>query len=129
MSLGDGQRDSAAVLREMLSLYAGDASEWAAAQIRGLRSFGGRTVSRPLYEEVANGEPARIAAIVRGLEISLAFEESAFLNLGATVLGMVLAVFFARYVAVNSFAETVIQTTEGRERIRWPARPGLKPLI
>ena len=129
LSISDGQGDAAAALREMLSLYAGDSSDWAAQQIGALRSIGSTTISRPLYDLGSSGEKARIAAIVRGLEITLCFEESAFLDMSVVALGSVLEEFFARYVAINSFAETVMKTPDGRERMRWPARSGLKPLV
>ena len=62
------------------------------------------------------------------MEIGLCFEESAFLDMSVVVLGSVLEEFFARYAAINSFTETVMKTPDGIERIRWPARCGLKPL-
>ena len=81
-----------------------------------------------LFQPDAPGLPARGAAVVRGLELALVFDDSAFRNLGVVVLGSVLEEFFARYVALNSFAETVMKTTDGRVRVRWPSRPGLRPL-
>jgi type VI secretion system protein ImpG len=128
LSLSDERGDGAAGLREMLGLYAGDTCEWAPQQLGALRGIVTSTVSRPLYESNGSGEAPRIAAIVRGLEIGLCFEESAFLDMSVVVLGSVLEEFFARYAAINSFTETVMKTPDGIERIRWPARCGLKPL-
>ncbi len=128
LSLTDDKGDGAAGLRELLALYAVDDSEWASQQIGALRGVSTQTVSRPLYENNGNGEAPRIAAIVRGLEIGLCFEDSAFLDLGVVVLGSVLEEFFARYASLNSFTETWMKTPDGRERMRWPARHGLKPL-
>jgi type VI secretion system protein ImpG len=128
LPLGDGRGDSAAALRETLALYASDHAEWASLQIAALRGVTTSTVSRPLFEGNGSGETARIAAIVRGLEIALYFDDSAFLDLSLVVLGSVLEEFFARYAALNSFTETVLKTSDGRERMRWPARSGLKPL-
>jgi type VI secretion system protein ImpG len=93
-----------------------------------LRGISTSTVSRALYETDGSGGPPRIAAIVRGLEIALVFDESAFLDMGIVVLGSVLEEFFARYAAINSFTETVLKTTDGKERLRWPSRSGLKPV-
>ena len=36
----------------------------------------------------------------------------------------VLAQFFARYVSINSFTETVLVSTSRGEVMRWPANPG-----
>lgn len=125
---GADQSEGAAVLREILALYAGESNEAMLQQISALRGIQTKTVSRPLYEPAGVGSAVRVAAIVRGLEISLIFDEAAFLDLSVVVLGSVLEEFFARYVSLNSFAETVMKTPDGRERIRWPVRPGLKPI-
>ena len=37
--------------------------------------------------------------------------------------------FFARYVSINSFTETVIKTTDRDEIIRWPAQIGRRQII
>jgi type VI secretion system protein ImpG len=128
LSLSDEKGDGAAGLRELLALYAGDEAEWATQQIGALRGVSTHTVPRPLYESNGSSEMPRIAAIVRGMEIALCFEEAAFLDMSVVVLGAVLEEFFARYAALNSFTETVMITPDGRQRMRWPARPGLKPL-
>jgi type VI secretion system protein ImpG len=65
----------------------------------------------------------------RGLELTVSCEESAFEGSGAILLGAVLEEFFARYVSINSFTETVIQTTDRGEIMRWPARIGQRPTI
>lgn len=128
LSLSDEKGDGASGLRELLALYAGDDCELATQQLGALRGITTGTVSRPLYESNGSDGPPRIAAIVRGMEIALSFDNSAFLELSVVVLGSVLEEFFARYAALNSFTETVLKTPDGRERMRWPARSGLKPL-
>ena len=60
----------------------------------------------------------------RGLEITLTSDESAFEGTGVFVLGAVLEEFFARYVSINSFTQTVIKTNERGEVMRWPVRFG-----
>ena len=37
--------------------------------------------------------------------------------------------FFARYVSVNSFTETVLRTSERNEIARWPAQLGKRQLL
>jgi type VI secretion system protein ImpG len=51
-------------------------------------------------------------------------DESAFEGSGIFVLGAVLAQFFARYVSINSFTETVIVSERRGEIIRWPSLIG-----
>lgn len=115
-------------LQELLGLYAVGAGEDAMRQVAALRSVAAASVSRPLCESDRPGAPLRVSAIVRGIEIALTFDESAFLDQGVIVLGSVLEEYFARHAAINSFTETVLKTPDGRLRMRWPVRPGLKPV-
>jgi type VI secretion system protein ImpG len=41
----------------------------------------------------------------------------------------VLDEFFAKYVSLNSFTETVVSTLDRGEVIRWPVRIGRRPLL
>ena len=41
-------------------------------------------------------------------------------------MGAALDRFFAEYVALNHFTQTVIRTTERGETMRWPPRLGLR---
>ena len=45
------------------------------------------------------------------------------------LLGAVLERFFAKYVSMNSFTETVIHTQERGEIMRWPARVGQREML
>jgi type VI secretion system protein ImpG len=65
----------------------------------------------------------------RGLEITLTCDDAAFEGSGAFVLASVLQHFFARYVSLNSFAETVLRTLERNEVARWTANPGKRPIL
>ena len=60
----------------------------------------------------------------RGLEVTLTLDETPFEGIGVFLLGAVLEQFFAKYVSINSFTETVIRTLERGEIMRWPARTG-----
>jgi type VI secretion system protein ImpG len=60
----------------------------------------------------------------RGLEVTLTLDETAFEGAGAFLLGAVLARYFAQYVSINSFTETVVKTLSRGEIMRWPARVG-----
>ena len=44
------------------------------------------------------------------------------------LLGAVLAQFFAKYVSINSFTETVLKTERG-EVTRWPAQLGRRQTV
>jgi type VI secretion system protein ImpG len=65
----------------------------------------------------------------RGLEITLTCDETAFEGAGVFLLGAVLERFFAKYVSINSFTETVLRTVQRGDVMRWPARVGLENLV
>ena len=50
----------------------------------------------------------------RGVEVSVEFDENAFDGTGAFLLGAILERFFAKYVSINSFSETVLRTLAAR---------------
>ncbi len=107
----DGQ--GATALRELLKLYVNPNDVFTLRQIDGIRS----AVSRPIVRRVATPGPLTFA---RGLEIIVTMDEEAFEGSGIFVLGAVLAQFFARYVSINSFTETVIVSQRRGEIMRWP---------
>lgn len=114
--------DGAVALRELLSLYA-DANDAATQrQIEGVKSISSRPVTRrlPTIGPISFG---------RGLEITLECEDGAFEGSGVYLLGSVLEEFFARYVSMNSFTETVLRTVDRGEVARWPARIGQRPRL
>jgi type VI secretion system protein ImpG len=109
----------ASALRELLKLY-GDASDsQIRKQIEGLTSVG----SRPVTRRVRQGGPI---AFARGVEVTLTFDEEAFEGTGVFLLGAVLERFFAKYVSINSFVETVIKTKQRGEIMRWLPREGIR---
>ncbi len=112
----DTQR-SAAAMRELLSLYGDLADSAVRKQIEGVRKLSARPISRRVPT------PGPIA-FARGLEVSCQLEDSAFMGSGPFLLGGVLERFFAKYVSLNSFTETVVNTTERGEIMRWPTRIG-----
>jgi len=118
LSLVEGEDGrGASALREMLMLY-GDADDAnIRKQIEGVRSL----TSRPIYRQIKSGGPI---AFGRGLEVNVTFDEGALGGSRAFLLGAVLEQFFAKYVSLNSFTETVIHTIDRGEVIRWPANPG-----
>jgi type VI secretion system protein ImpG len=91
-------------------------------QIEGVRSIASRPVLRRVSNEGAS-------SWVRGVEVDLTLDESAFQGSGVFLLAAVLERFFARYVSLNSFTETVLRTVDRGEIARWPARVGNRTLI
>lgn len=123
LSLLDRGTDTGAeALREILKLYVDPSDRQSIKQIDGLRSVR----SQPITRRVQTPGPITFA---RGLEISLLFDESAFEGQGVFVLGAVLDEFFARYVSLNSFTETVLTTVQRKEVMRWPARIGRRQIV
>ncbi len=121
-SLTDANNETgASALRELLRLYVPLEDRAGTQQVDGLISVTHRTVMRRV--------PAPgMVAFARGLEITLLFDEDAFVGSGVFLLGMVLERFFAKHVSINSFTETVIVSKQRGELIRWPARAGRKAL-
>ncbi len=123
LSLIDNDAEQGAgALREILSLYCPVADAAVSKQVEGVRAIDSRPIIRRL-------PGAGIASVARGLEITTTFEESAFEGTGMFVLGSVIEAFFAKYVSINAFTETVVKTVERGEIVRWPARMGLRQRI
>lgn len=118
LSLLDQDREQGATaLRDLLRLYCRVDDEAAHKQIEGLRSVTADSIVRrlPLPGPITYG---------RGLQVCVTLDESAFEGAGVFVLGSVLEQFFAKYVSLNSFTETVIKSTARGVIMQWPARVG-----
>jgi type VI secretion system protein ImpG len=107
----------ALALREMLALYCHPADLNAQRQVEGVRSVSSKAITRRMPS------PGPIT-VGRGLEITVTMDDAAFEGTGPFVLGGVLSQFFAQYVSINAFTETVIRTLGRGEIMRWPARGG-----
>jgi type VI secretion system protein ImpG len=112
----------AAGLRELLRLYVPSPSAPAARQLEGLASV----ASHPIVRRIPGAGPI---AVGRGLEITLTIDETPFGGAGGILLAAVLDRFFARYVSINGFIETVLRNPERGEVMRWPMQIGLRPVI
>ncbi|MEM7670870.1 MAG: type VI secretion system baseplate subunit TssF, partial [Pseudomonadota bacterium] len=123
LSIADSDRGSGAeALRELIGIYAPVGDRALEKQMEGLVSMSSRPIVRRLQEEV-------LSTAVRGLELRLGFDESFFEGTGAYLFGSVLQRFFAKYVTLNSFTETVIESQQRGEIARWPAMSGRRRLI
>lgn len=120
--LDASQQEGAAALREVLDLYATNTDAGMRKQIEGVRSVRVTPVVRrlPMPGPIAFG---------RGLEVTLELDELAFQGGSAFLFASVMEQFFARYVSVNSFAETVMVSGERGEIMRWRARCGNRPIV
>ena len=112
----------ASALRELLALYGDSGDDAIRRQIQGVHSVKSESVTRrlPLPGPAAFG---------RGTRITLTCDETAFEGTGVFLLGTVLERFFSKYVSINSFTETALQTVQRGEIARWPARIGRRPLV
>jgi type VI secretion system protein ImpG len=123
LSLLDSDSEKgAAALRELLTLYSDRSDPALLKQIEGIKSIRAEQVTRriPIAGPIAFG---------RGLQITVTMEESAFVGTGVFLLGAVLDHFFARYVSINSFTETVVRTIDRGEVMRWPVRIGQRQIV
>ncbi|WP_182869841.1 type VI secretion system baseplate subunit TssF [Stieleria mannarensis] len=117
LSLVNNKTGGATALRELLALYSDTNNVMTGKQIDAVRSIDSTPVTRPL----PSSGPLSFG---RGLELTLTLDETGFEGTGAFLMAAVLNEFFAKYVSINSFTETVFRTTERGEVTRWPAKMG-----
>jgi type VI secretion system protein ImpG len=123
LSITDTDRiQGAAALRELLRLYVPSATSLAARQLEGLLSV----EAHPVVRRIPGGGPI---AVGRGLELSLSIDEGTFGGAGGILLAAVLDRFFAKYVSINAFTETVLRSPERGEVMRWPMQIGQRPVL
>ena len=115
-------RQGAAALRELLRLYLPPGTAVQARQLEGLMSI----ACHPIVRRIPGAGPV---AAGRGLELSLTIDEAAFGGTGGILLAAVLDRFFAKYVSINAFTETVFRTPDRGEVKRWPMRIGQRPVL
>jgi type VI secretion system protein ImpG len=104
-------------LREMLVLFADQRDAAVERRIDGIRSVDSRPIVRRVRRETGVGA-------ARGIEVTVTVDEKNFEGSGVFLLGAVLDRFFADYVGINNFTQTVIRTTERGVIMRWPVRLG-----
>lgn len=123
LSMDDADRGSAAAaVRELLGIYTPKGDRNLAKQLEGIAGMESRPIVRRMADEV-------LSTAVRGLEVKVTFDESYFEGTGVYLLGAVLEQFFAKYVSLNSFTETVIHGTERGEIARWSPKSGRRRMI
>jgi type VI secretion system protein ImpG len=106
-------------IREAMALFADLGDPAVERRVRGLRGVRSRDVVRRFPQRAGVGA-------ARGVEIELTFDDKAFEGSGVHLLGAVLERFFAEYVALNHFTQTIVRTTERGVIARWPPRSGTR---
>ena len=123
LSLTDtDEREGASALRDLLRLYSDVGDLQTRKQIDGVKSIHCMPITRRITTSGA-------IAFARGLEVTVTLEEAVFEGTGIFLLGAVLEQFFAKYVSINSFTETVVKSLERGEIMRWTMRDGLCPIL
>lgn len=123
LSLVDSDaRRGAAALRELLQLYVPSPTSPEARQLEGLVSI----AAHPIVRRIPGAGPV---AAGRGLQLTLTVDEAPFGGAGGILLAAVLDRFFAKYVSINAFTETVLRTAERGEVMHWPMRLGLRGVL
>ena len=56
-------------------------------------------------------------------------DDASFGGAGSILLAAVLDRFFAKYVSINAFTETVLHTPDRGEVMRWPMRLGQRAVL
>lgn len=120
--INNDDKQGATALRDLLRLYGDYAEPFIGKQIEGLVAVHSKavTVRVPVSGPMCFG---------RGLEITLNFDESAFVGSSSFLLSAVLERFFCKYVSINSFTQLVAKTRERGEIMRWPVRTGSRATI
>lgn len=122
LSIAENQKHGGEALRELVGIYTPQGDRVLAKQLEGVVGISSRPIVRRMADEV-------LSTAVRGLEITLEFDESFFEGSSAYLLGAVLERFFRKYVTINSFTETVLRTQQRGEIARWRPAAGLGRMI
>ena len=78
-----------------------------------------RSRREPIVRRLPGAGPACVG---RGLQVRLAIDDTSFGGGGGILLAAVLDRFFAKYVSINAFTETVMSSPDRGEVMRWPLR-------
>jgi type VI secretion system protein ImpG len=113
---------SAAALRDILRLYIESGNPGLRKQVEGVVGVSTRSIVRRVQSEGA-------IAFARGLEVTVKLDETGFEGTGVFLFGAVLEQFFARYITLNSFTETVIETLDRGEIVRWKPKIGHRDIL
>ncbi|GAA0404426.1 type VI secretion system baseplate subunit TssF [Cocleimonas flava] len=116
------EKEGAVALRELLTLYGDMHRSETMKQINGVLSV----TSNPAVRRIPGAGPITFG---RGVEISVNCKESAFDGMGVYLLGSILEHFFAKYVSLNSFTQTNLNTVERGAIKQWSVRTGTRATL
>jgi type VI secretion system protein ImpG len=114
--------ESGRSLKEVLALFADTSDSATERKIRAIRSIDSRPIVRRIRQKSGVGA-------ARGTEITVVLDDKGFEGSGPYLLGAILDRYFAEYVGINHFTQTVIRTPERGEIMRWPPRLGLRSAL
>ncbi len=118
-----GGKESLEPLREILRLYSFSDRPSTFQQVNGIVEMECRRVVRRVGSDAWRG-------FCQGAEVTLTFDESAYMGSGAFLLASVLQRFFALYASVNSFSQLVIKSLQREgEWKRWPPMAGEQAVL
>lgn len=110
-------------LRNILELYCHKTNDSSSFQeVEGIIEISTRQVTHRMGKGGA-------AAFVRGIEVTITFDENAFAGAGCYLLCNVLHYYLSQYVSINSFVETVMRTKQRSEVYRWKPKIGNTPIL
>lgn len=117
LSLSDGIKGGASMLRDILRLYCDPHDACAGKQVEGISSIEHSPVVRriPMPGPIAYG---------RGVAVSLHCDESCFAGGCAFLLASILENYFSRHVTLNSFVELNLVSKVRGHVYRWQPRIG-----
>jgi type VI secretion system protein ImpG len=118
-----GGKESLEPLREILRLYSFSDRPSTFQQVNGIVAMECRRVVRRVGQDAWRG-------FCQGTEVTLTFDENAYVGSGAFLLASVLERFFALYASVNSFSQLVIRSSQREgEWKRWAPAAGEQPVL
>lgn len=128
LSITDSERgEPVEALRQMLRLYAPLGAGSTGGIVDNIRSVSTRSATGRLPPAaVRSGNKPRPVIFTRGMEIDLTFDER---ESRAPLLGGILERFFAGYASTNGFTRTRLIGPDGKEKVRWMDRAGLRKTL
>lgn len=121
LSLVDSEQGTAA-LRSILELYTESNHEDAVHWTKSLIGVKSKSIIR-------RHPAAGPVSFIRGLEVTLTLDDSRLAGHSPYALGAMMSHFLARYVSVNSFVETVVETTRRGVIGRWTGHQGSQHIL
>ncbi|MBI1829987.1 MAG: type VI secretion system baseplate subunit TssF [Planctomycetes bacterium] len=128
VSLISGE-DALQAMRELLRLcdFSGPSNRQLAAVNQQIIEGIGAIRSQPVMTQVRSASAQ--AAICRGMEITVEFDEEKYTGTGVFLTASVLERFFGLFAPVNSFTKLVARTAQASGVLKqWPARSGTDSL-